>query len=145
MPASSIRPVSCHMRTLASFTWTCLEPQELFADHHLLFYSLPLRSIDLNTLRISFCSISILLCVSTSLLTDASYVYSTLPNQSYQTSDGAVPVPVVTIDQDSDRDATIVQLSFGDRLGALLDTVIINVSVFLDALTFIFVAAHSDT
>ncbi|KAF8657939.1 hypothetical protein HU200_059749 [Digitaria exilis] len=26
------------------------------------------------------------------------------------------------IDQDSDRDATIVQLSFGDRLGALLDT-----------------------
>ncbi|KAG2560112.1 hypothetical protein PVAP13_8KG049000 [Panicum virgatum] len=26
------------------------------------------------------------------------------------------------IDQDSDRDATIVQLSFGDRLGPLLDT-----------------------
>ncbi|TKW07856.1 hypothetical protein SEVIR_7G335100v4 [Setaria viridis] len=37
-------------------------------------------------------------------------------------SDEAVPVPVVMIDQDSDRDATIVQLSFGDRLGALLDT-----------------------
>jgi UTP:GlnB (protein PII) uridylyltransferase len=33
-----------------------------------------------------------------------------------------VPVPVVLIDQDSDPDATIVQLSFGDRLGALLDT-----------------------
>ncbi|CAL4982402.1 unnamed protein product [Urochloa decumbens] len=31
-------------------------------------------------------------------------------------------MPVVMIDQDSDRDATIVQLSFGDRLGALLDT-----------------------
>jgi hypothetical protein len=26
------------------------------------------------------------------------------------------------IDQESDRDSTIVQLSFGDRLGALLDT-----------------------
>ncbi|CAN6362290.1 unnamed protein product [Urochloa humidicola] len=41
---------------------------------------------------------------------------------SSTTSDEAVPVPVVMIDQDSDRDATIVQLSFGDRLGALLDT-----------------------
>ncbi|CAL4995497.1 unnamed protein product [Urochloa decumbens] len=41
---------------------------------------------------------------------------------SSMTSDEAVPVPVVMIDQDSDRDATIVQLSFGDRLGALLDT-----------------------
>lgn len=34
-----------------------------------------------------------------------------------------VPMPVVMIDQDSDSDATIVQLSFGDRLGALIDTV----------------------
>ncbi|KAL6595573.1 hypothetical protein ACP70R_047913 [Stipagrostis hirtigluma subsp. patula] len=38
------------------------------------------------------------------------------------TSDEGVPVPVVHIDQDSDSGATIVQLSFGDRLGALLDT-----------------------
>uniref|UniRef100_A0A0E0MJQ1 ACT domain-containing protein ACR n=1 Tax=Oryza punctata TaxID=4537 RepID=A0A0E0MJQ1_ORYPU len=41
---------------------------------------------------------------------------------SSMTSDDAIPQPVVLIDQDSDRDATIVQLSFGDRLGALLDT-----------------------
>lgn len=34
-----------------------------------------------------------------------------------------VPMPIVMIDQDSDSDATIVQLSFGDRLGALIDTV----------------------
>nr|CAD1836740.1 unnamed protein product [Ananas comosus var. bracteatus] len=34
----------------------------------------------------------------------------------------SVPMPIVLIDQDSDPDATIVQLSFGDRLGALLDT-----------------------
>ncbi|PON84149.1 ACT domain containing protein [Trema orientale] len=33
-----------------------------------------------------------------------------------------VPMPIVMIDQDSDSDATIVQLSFGDRLGALIDT-----------------------
>ncbi|XP_073123933.1 ACT domain-containing protein ACR12 isoform X2 [Henckelia pumila] len=34
----------------------------------------------------------------------------------------SVPMPIVLIDQDTDPDATIVQLSFGDRLGALLDT-----------------------
>ncbi|KNA13730.1 hypothetical protein SOVF_112770 [Spinacia oleracea] len=33
-----------------------------------------------------------------------------------------IPVPVVLIDQDSDPVSTIVQLSFGDRLGALIDT-----------------------
>ncbi|XVF41309.1 hypothetical protein PTKIN_Ptkin01aG0270200 [Pterospermum kingtungense] len=33
-----------------------------------------------------------------------------------------IPKPIVLIDQDSDLEATIVQLSFGDRLGALLDT-----------------------
>ncbi|GLT50086.1 hypothetical protein SLA2020_235970 [Shorea laevis] len=36
--------------------------------------------------------------------------------------DNYVPLPIVLIDQDSDSDATIVQLSFGDRLGALIDT-----------------------
>ncbi|KAE9451257.1 hypothetical protein C3L33_16831, partial [Rhododendron williamsianum] len=33
-----------------------------------------------------------------------------------------VPMPIVLIDQESDSDATIVQISFGDRLGALIDT-----------------------
>lgn len=33
-----------------------------------------------------------------------------------------VPMPIVQIDQYSDSDATIVQVSFGDRLGALIDT-----------------------
>ncbi|XXG62872.1 hypothetical protein AAC387_Pa05g1170 [Persea americana] len=36
--------------------------------------------------------------------------------------DQDVPKPIIVIDQDSDSDATIVQVSFGDRLGALLDT-----------------------
>lgn len=41
----------------------------------------------------------------------------------WQKFDQDVPKPIIVIDQDSDSDATIVQLSFGDRLGALLDTV----------------------
>nr|VDD21048.1 unnamed protein product [Brassica rapa] len=36
--------------------------------------------------------------------------------------DDFVPMPMVLIDQDADPEATIVQLSFGDRLGALIDT-----------------------
>jgi UTP:GlnB (protein PII) uridylyltransferase len=36
--------------------------------------------------------------------------------------DYGVPMPIVLIDQDSDSEATLVQLSFGDRLGALIDT-----------------------
>uniref|UniRef100_A0A1J3J2J4 ACT domain-containing protein ACR n=1 Tax=Noccaea caerulescens TaxID=107243 RepID=A0A1J3J2J4_NOCCA len=36
--------------------------------------------------------------------------------------DDRVPMPMVLIDQDADPEATIVQLSFGDRLGALIDT-----------------------
>lgn len=34
-----------------------------------------------------------------------------------------IPTPTVLIDQDSDPDATVVEITFGDRLGALLDTV----------------------
>ncbi|KAG0566547.1 hypothetical protein M758_7G072600 [Ceratodon purpureus] len=33
------------------------------------------------------------------------------------------PKPIVLIDQDSDAEATIVEISFGNRLGALLDTI----------------------
>lgn len=33
------------------------------------------------------------------------------------------PKPIVLIDQESDAEATIVEISFGDRLGALLDTI----------------------
>ncbi|XP_071732082.1 ACT domain-containing protein ACR12-like [Rutidosis leptorrhynchoides] len=36
--------------------------------------------------------------------------------------DADIPTPIVLIDQDSDASATIVQVSFGDRLGALIDT-----------------------
>ncbi|XP_030965364.1 ACT domain-containing protein ACR12 [Quercus lobata] len=66
------------------------------------------------------------------------FTFSTKKNILYASTDGLnavgstslkseqdadyVPMPKVHIDQDSDSDATIVQLSFGDRLGALLDT-----------------------
>lgn len=40
-----------------------------------------------------------------------------------------IPTPIVIIDQDSDPDATVVEITFGDRLGALLDTVIISISL----------------
>lgn len=45
-------------------------------------------------------------------------------NSTYMNSQDAdyVPMPFVLIDQESDSDATIVQMSFGDRLGALIDT-----------------------
>lgn len=45
-----------------------------------------------------------------------------LQDGSYQETD-AVPTPKVIIDQDSDPNATVVEITFGDRLGALLDTV----------------------
>nr|GMD11886.1 ACT domain-containing protein DS12, chloroplastic-like [Ipomoea batatas] len=34
-----------------------------------------------------------------------------------------IPTPKVILDLDSDPDATVVEVTFGDRLGALLDTV----------------------
>ena len=41
------------------------------------------------------------------------------------------PTPIVIIDQDSDPDATVVEITFGDRLGALLDTVSHALSKFM--------------
>ncbi|KAK3029340.1 hypothetical protein RJ639_037863 [Escallonia herrerae] len=60
---------------------------------------------------------------------------------SYQETD-AVPTPKVIIDQDSDPDATVVEITFGDRLGALLDTMnalknlglnVVKANVYLDS------------
>ncbi|XP_039125445.1 ACT domain-containing protein ACR12 isoform X1 [Dioscorea cayenensis subsp. rotundata] len=48
--------------------------------------------------------------------------HSTSSETSHDQDDNLVPMPKVTIDQDSTPDATVVKLSFGDRLGALLDT-----------------------
>ncbi|KAJ7542962.1 hypothetical protein O6H91_09G020000 [Diphasiastrum complanatum] len=47
---------------------------------------------------------------------------ATAPAIKAEESEYDVPKPIVLIDQDSDPNATVVKLSFGDRLGALLDT-----------------------
>lgn len=58
------------------------------------------------------------------------------------TETNTVPTPKVIIDQDSDPDATIVEITFGDRLGALLDTMnalknlglnVVKANVYLDS------------
>ncbi len=43
--------------------------------------------------------------------------------QVSETKEDEEPKPTVNIDEHSDPDATIVEICFGDRLGALLDTV----------------------
>ncbi|KAJ6433124.1 hypothetical protein OIU84_020203 [Salix udensis] len=59
-----------------------------------------------------------------------------------QNDTDAIPTPKVIIDQDSDPDATVVEITFGDRLGALLDTMnalknlglnVVKANVFLDS------------
>ncbi|KAJ8756258.1 hypothetical protein K2173_025070 [Erythroxylum novogranatense] len=60
---------------------------------------------------------------------------------SYNNTD-TIPTPKVIIDQDSNPDATVVEITFGDRLGALLDTMsalknlglnVVKANVFLDS------------
>lgn len=43
-----------------------------------------------------------------------------------------VPMPIVMIDQDANPEATVVQIGFGDRLGALIDTVKIFSRLFFE-------------
>ncbi|OAY54524.1 ACT domain-containing protein ACR11 [Manihot esculenta] len=66
---------------------------------------------------------------------------TTIEDESYSESD-TIPTPKVIIDQDSDPDATVVEITFGDRLGALLDTMnalknlglnVLKANVFLDS------------
>ncbi|KAH7515292.1 ACT domain-containing protein ACR11 [Ziziphus jujuba] len=54
----------------------------------------------------------------------------------------SIPIPKVIIDQDSDPNATVVEITFGDRLGALLDTMdalknlglnVVKANVYLDS------------
>ncbi|XP_065854241.1 ACT domain-containing protein ACR11 isoform X2 [Euphorbia lathyris] len=65
---------------------------------------------------------------------------STVEDGNY--NETVVPTPKVIIDQDSDPDATVVEITFGDRLGALLDTMtalknlglnVVKANVFLDS------------
>ncbi|KAI3990562.1 hypothetical protein MKX01_022862 [Papaver californicum] len=73
-------------------------------------------------------------------VTRASSTASVQDGSSSETD--TVPTPKVIIDQDSDPNATVVEITFGDRLGALLDTMnslknlglnVVKANVFLDS------------
>lgn len=66
---------------------------------------------------------------------------TTVQNGGPRESD-TVPTPTIIIDQDSDPDATIVEITFGDRLGTLIDTMnslkslglnVVKANVYLDS------------
>ncbi|KAE9589458.1 hypothetical protein Lal_00000363 [Lupinus albus] len=67
---------------------------------------------------------SLSLSTHKSVLYASTYDANAVDSASLKSSDNpdTVPMPMVLIIQDSDSEATIVQLSFGDRLGALIDT-----------------------
>ncbi|KAK6147946.1 hypothetical protein DH2020_018858 [Rehmannia glutinosa] len=81
------------------------------------------------------------LSASTSRFTPKASPATAVEDGSFQETD-VIPTPKVIIDQDSDPDATIVEITFGDRLGALLDTMnalknlglnVVKASVYLDS------------
>ncbi|XP_058195723.1 ACT domain-containing protein ACR11 isoform X1 [Rhododendron vialii] len=66
---------------------------------------------------------------------------ATAQDGSYRETD-SIPTPKVIIDQDSDPNATVVEITFGNRLGALLDTMnalknlglnVVKANVYLDS------------
>ncbi|KAF3552643.1 hypothetical protein DY000_02000173 [Brassica cretica] len=98
--------------------------KQLIADSCVFVVSL-VRMIDLRSANITFTSLFDLVCSIRNRVyasinsTDAS---STPSYPKSEDDEDFVPMPMVLIDQDADPEATIVQLSFGDRLGALIDT-----------------------
>ncbi|XP_057464768.1 ACT domain-containing protein ACR11-like [Actinidia eriantha] len=84
------------------------------------------------------------LCISPSkrLLSSVTTIILKASSATAVEDTGSIPTPKVIIDQDSDPDATVVEITFGDRLGALLDTMnalknlglnVIKANVFLDS------------
>uniref|UniRef100_A0A7C8YFX2 ACT domain-containing protein ACR n=1 Tax=Opuntia streptacantha TaxID=393608 RepID=A0A7C8YFX2_OPUST len=82
------------------------------------------------------------------LTTPISTLHASLSTAVEDIEDGSyrdtedVPTPKVIIDLDSDPEATVVEITFGDRLGALLDTMnalknlglnVVKANVFLDS------------
>ncbi|OMO73841.1 hypothetical protein COLO4_26829 [Corchorus olitorius] len=86
-----------------------------------------LSSLDSSSLiRLNFSASSAIKTAFSSIKRNIVYASNNGANSvgsaSLKSEQDADPMPVVLIDQDSDPVATIVQLSFGDRLGALIDT-----------------------
>lgn len=80
--------------------------------------------------------------LSTSLGTFIPKASATAVEEGSTKENDGIPTPKVIIDQDSDPDATVVEITFGDRLGALLDTMnalknlglnVVKANVFLDS------------
>ncbi|CAN6991752.1 unnamed protein product [Brassica oleracea var. botrytis] len=103
--------IRCHSRFPAQISTPDLSPA-CFSDRRKFVQAV----VPLSTRRLANCRV-----YASANSTDA-----TTP--SYPKLEGdddeedLVPKPMVLIDQDADPEATIVQLSFGDRLGALIDT-----------------------
>ncbi|XP_009604635.1 ACT domain-containing protein DS12, chloroplastic [Nicotiana tomentosiformis] len=72
----------------------------------------PVQGLCINPKRLAF--------AGSTIIPKASSATSLEDGSSQVTA--AVPTPKVIIDLDSDPDATVVEVTFGDRLGALLDT-----------------------
>ncbi|KAI4347883.1 hypothetical protein L6164_008659 [Bauhinia variegata] len=85
----------------------------------------PSETLKISTLGFSLPHFGLNVSRRKNLLYASAYDLNAVGSSSLKSSEGPdnVPMPIVLIDQDSDSDATIVQLSFGDRLGALLDTI----------------------
>ncbi|XVE90888.1 hypothetical protein DITRI_Ditri20bG0112400 [Diplodiscus trichospermus] len=83
-------------------------------------------SLDSSSFRCNFsqCGIKAILSAKKIIVYAANNGINAIDSTSVKTDqdDDYIPMPIVLIDQDSDSEATIVQLSFGDRLGALIDT-----------------------
>ncbi|XP_057967747.1 ACT domain-containing protein ACR11 [Malania oleifera] len=109
-----------------------------------------LQPLEGGFFRGSFVSDFRRFCVFPERIRFSSYVTTIIPQASstttmederYRETD-TDPTPIVIIDQDSDPDATVVEITFGDRLGALLDTMnalknlglnVVKANVFLDS------------
>ncbi|XP_043719773.1 ACT domain-containing protein ACR11 isoform X1 [Telopea speciosissima] len=80
--------------------------------------------------------------ISRSVAANIPHSSATALEDGSSTETDKIPTPKVIIDQDSDPNATVVEITFGDRLGALLDTMnalknlglnVVKANVFLDS------------
>ncbi|KAK4431752.1 ACT domain-containing protein ACR12 [Sesamum alatum] len=104
----------------SSFTALRSKPSDSSLPPPLSYYSpapKPMRYFSVTPRFNSFPRKTVKMCASV----DGVDSVGSMSLKSEQEND-YVPMPIVLIDQDSDPDATIVQVSFGDRLGALVDT-----------------------
>eukprot|EP00252_Welwitschia_mirabilis_P022409 TRINITY_DN6057_c0_g1_i1.p1 TRINITY_DN6057_c0_g1~~TRINITY_DN6057_c0_g1_i1.p1 ORF type:complete len:293 (-),score=57.94 TRINITY_DN6057_c0_g1_i1:287-1165(-) len=99
-----------------------------------------LRFLESSNLYPGICpSRRLLFCSGEANLSNASVLNL---ETGYSGNEKNGPVPKVVIDQDADPNATVVEVTFGDRLGALLDTMhalkdlglnVVKANVFLDS------------